>query len=48
MNNRHTDRRQSCLFDYAFWAMALSYVAVIALVWLVAGATSALLRFAFG
>ena len=48
MKNRHTDNRKSAFFDYAFWAMASSYVVVIALVWLVAWCTDAFLSWAFG
>jgi hypothetical protein len=46
MNRRHTDR-PSILSDYAFWAMALSYVAIIALVWGVAAGTVAVLGWVF-
>jgi len=47
MNRRHTDR-PGALTDYAFWAMALAYVATLALVWGVAAGTAALLGWITG
>jgi len=47
VNRRHTDR-PGALTDYAFWAMALAYIATIALVFGVAWVTSALLGWITG